>query len=214
MVEAASTHAGYLTPSSGRSQSISSDADSGYATVAGVGVDVVAALAAGMSGVDITPRDERPAALGVPDAGASPSADSSAVFDAALDENTPASRFLLVSAPFASVFLRALASDCAHVHSVRLQVRNVPPAASSAKLRDAFAPTGDIKGIHVRFQASGLVILAYYNVRHAARARRQISGHSFACLDDVRLEAGFITLERLEMVRFPPSCVFAIYPPC
>ncbi|KAI0958378.1 hypothetical protein AcV7_004213 [Taiwanofungus camphoratus] len=172
--EAASTHAGYLTPSSGRSQSISSDADSGYATVAGVGVDVVAALAAGMSGVDITPRDERPAALGVPDAGASPSADSSAVFDAALDENTPASRFLLV--------------------------RNVPPAASSAKLRDAFAPTGDIKGIHVRFQASGLVILAYYNVRHAARARRQISGHSFACLDDVRLEAGFITLERLEMI--------------
>ena len=90
-----------------------------------------------------------------------------------------------------------------------IQVRNVPPSAPSSKLRDVFASTGDVKGIWVRFQEThGIVILAFYDIRHAMRAKRQISSQVLRGLEDIRLEAAFITAENLERVsgRTHMSC--------
>lgn len=83
-----------------------------------------------------------------------------------------------------------------------IQVRNVPPSSPSSKLRDVFATTGDVKGIWVRFQEThGIVILAFYDIRHAIRAKRQISSQALLGLEDIRLEAKFIAAEHLETVR-------------
>ena len=83
-----------------------------------------------------------------------------------------------------------------------MQIRNVPPSAPSSKLRDVFASTGDVKGIWVRFQEThGIVILAFYDVRHAIRAKRQISNQVLRGLEDTHLEAMFISPENLETVR-------------
>ncbi|TFY61773.1 hypothetical protein EVJ58_g4306 [Rhodofomes roseus] len=135
-------HGGYLTPSSARSQSMSSD--SGYATSsASARPDVMCGLETGLGSVDITPRDERQAVLGTPVV----PGDVASVLSPLLDfgetrEETQSSHFLLV--------------------------RNIPLAAPSAKLKDVFASTGDVKGIWVRFQETdGIVILAYYDIRHA-----------------------------------------------
>lgn len=90
-----------------------------------------------------------------------------------------------------------------------IQVRNVPPSAPSSKLRDVFASTGDVKGIWVRFQEThGIVILAFYDIRHAMRAKRQISSQVLRGLEDIHLEAAFITAENLERVsgRTYTSC--------
>ncbi|OBZ67253.1 Meiosis protein mei2 [Grifola frondosa] len=82
-----------------------------------------------------------------------------------------------------------------------LLVHNVPPTASSVTLRAAFASMGDIKGILVRFQAThGVVILAFYDVRHAIRAQRQISEQIFDVLEDARLDARFVAPSALESV--------------
>ncbi|KAH9832301.1 RNA recognition motif 2-domain-containing protein [Rhodofomes roseus] len=166
-------HGGYLTPSSARSQSMSSD--SGYATSsASARPDVMCGLETGLGSVDITPRDERQAVLGTPVV----PGDVASVLSPLLDfgetrEETQSSHFLLV--------------------------RNIPLAAPSAKLKDVFASTGDVKGIWVRFQETdGIVILAYYDIRHAVRARRQISSQAMHGLEGVRLEAIFIAPEELE----------------
>lgn len=54
----------------------------------------------------------------------------------------------------------------------------------------------------MRFQEThGIVILAFYDARHAIRARRQISSQVLRGLEDVCLEAMFITPENLETVR-------------
>ncbi|PCH43533.1 hypothetical protein WOLCODRAFT_122132 [Wolfiporia cocos MD-104 SS10] len=153
--------AGYLTPSSARSQSISSES----------GADAVAALAAGMAAIDIdtTPREERTAGLG----------------DA------------LVSA-FAGIG----SEGASEVESSRfLLVRNVPPQTPSEVLRGVFAPTGDIKCIWVRFQQThGVVVLAYYDVRHAMRARRMLGTAPLPALGDARVGAAFVSAEQLEMM--------------
>ena len=74
---------------------------------------------------------------------------------------------------------------------------------------------GDVKGILTRFQAThGIIILAFYDTRHAARALRQIAGHKFATLDDARLEAAFVSPAGLEKVRchnFPNSTVRPVH---
>lgn len=78
----------------------------------------------------------------------------------------------------------------------------MPASATGQKLKDAFGPTGEIKGIWVRFQDShGVVVLAFFDIRHAIRAQRQITSQTFPGLDDVRLDAGFVSAEQLEMVR-------------
>ncbi|KAI0829622.1 RNA recognition motif 2-domain-containing protein [Trametes gibbosa] len=75
-----------------------------------------------------------------------------------------------------------------------LMVRRVPPTAPSTDLRQAFSGLGDVKGILARFQANhGVVILAFYDTRHAARALRHITAHTFPVLDNVHLEAAFVS---------------------
>lgn len=59
---AAAHNVGYLTPTSARSQSLSSDDGSG-AAAAPDAVQVVSSLATGLATVDITPRDERACVL-------------------------------------------------------------------------------------------------------------------------------------------------------
>lgn len=61
-----------------------------------------------------------------------------------------------------------------------LLVCHIPPTTPIEKLRDAFG-TRDIKGIHVRFQAThGAVFLAYFDVRTATRSRRALHGATIA----------------------------------
>ncbi|KAI0356223.1 hypothetical protein OH77DRAFT_243296 [Trametes cingulata] len=80
-----------------------------------------------------------------------------------------------------------------------IAVHHVPPTAPSNVLLEAFSGLGDVKGILARFQTShGVVILAFYDTRHAARALRQIAGHKFSALDDVRLEAAFVSPTQVE----------------
>ena len=70
------------------------------------------------------------------------------------------------------------------------------------KLRDVFASTGDVKGIWVRFQEThGVIIVAYYDNRHAVRARRQVLSQGLHGFEDIRLEAMLIDPDRLEAVR-------------
>ncbi|CCL99860.1 uncharacterized protein FIBRA_01885 [Fibroporia radiculosa] len=166
---------GYLTPSSARSQSISSDTDSGYATSpAGSVLDPVSALVKNISSVDITPRDED-ANLGSQGLPFDDLNTISGLYPGGDQSDSNASHFLLI--------------------------QNVPVDTPGAKLKAIFAPMGDIKGIWVRFQSSHrIVILAFYNVRHAIRAKRQIAGQVLRGLDDVRLDAGFVNAERLEMI--------------
>ncbi|EPS96290.1 hypothetical protein FOMPIDRAFT_110170 [Fomitopsis schrenkii] len=175
-------HGGYLTPTSIRSQSMSSD--SGYAkSSASSGSDVISSLETGLASVDITPRDERTAVLGTPTPNKEPVSPQPPPFD--LDstrEGETSSRFLLV--------------------------RNVPASASSSKLRDVFAATGDVKGIWVRFQEThGIVVLAFYDARHAIRARRQISSQVLRGLEDACLETMFIAPENLETITGKSSFV-------
>ncbi|KAH9847633.1 RNA recognition motif 2-domain-containing protein [Lenzites betulinus] len=80
-----------------------------------------------------------------------------------------------------------------------LMVRRVPANAPSSALRQAFAGLGDVKGILARFQVTqGLVILAFYDTRHAARALRQIASHSFPMLDNANLDAAFVSPAQVE----------------
>ncbi|KAL6308053.1 RNA recognition motif 2-domain-containing protein [Sparassis latifolia] len=162
--------AGYLTPSSGRTHSISSDGEPSYSPgLSGQSdaADLASALAAGISDLDLTPRDERKLAL-------SPEHALDAVNDLRVTETTP-SRFLMV--------------------------KNVPPSTSFATLRMAFSSMGDIKGIFVRFQVShSVILLAFFDVREATRAKSQISGQTLPGLEDVCLEAGFVTGEQLDIL--------------
>ncbi|KZT65945.1 hypothetical protein DAEQUDRAFT_490578 [Daedalea quercina L-15889] len=175
-------HGGYLTPTSVRSQSMSSD--SGYAkSTVGAGPDAMSALATGLASVDITPRDERKDVLGTPTiAGDVPGAQTPSFDFGETREETQSSHFLLI--------------------------RSVPPSAPATKLRDVFSLTGDVKGIWVRFQEThGIIVVAYYDIRHAVRARRQIVSQALPGLEEVRLEAVFITPERLEMITGKSSFV-------
>ncbi|KAH9929307.1 RNA recognition motif 2-domain-containing protein [Amylocystis lapponica] len=152
---------GYLTPSSMRSHSMSSDAESGYTPP----IDMVSLLAANINGLDLTPRDERQMSM------------DAQFLNSEFDKlnDTTSSRFLLV--------------------------HNIPPSVSSATLRTAFASMGDIKGILVRFQAShGVIILAFFDVRHASRAQKQICGQTLAGLGHTPLETSFITSEQLRVI--------------
>lgn len=89
------------------------------------------------------------------------------------------------------------------------QVRHIPSTAPSSALLDSFSSLGDVKGILARFQAThGVVILAFYDTRHAARALRHIAGHKFSALDNVHLEAEFVSPGRVEKVRVCSSLLF------
>lgn len=89
------TRPGYLTPSSGRSQSISSETSSSYASSH---ADVISTLAAGVSDMDITPRDEKKVVLETQSHVADATANLFLRFgiDDQTTETTP-SRFILVS---------------------------------------------------------------------------------------------------------------------
>lgn len=154
------------------------------------------ALAASLGNMDVTPRDERKMNLDAqclaPDV--SPikmlNLESEKVADAVC------SRFLLVSilSPFPMFPTRIYSS-------LHPKVGNIPSSAQSGMLRTAFAPTGDIKGILVRFQAThGVIILAFFDIRHAARARKQIVGQTFPGLQNTSLETSFISSARLKSV--------------
>ncbi|EED83036.1 predicted protein [Postia placenta Mad-698-R] len=88
---------GYLTPSSGRSHSMSSETDSGYAVSAtSAGPDAVSALAAGLADTDITPRDERKASFCVSSQPAESASSVDIDFSNSASEIEP-SHFLLAS---------------------------------------------------------------------------------------------------------------------
>lgn len=93
-------HGGYLTPTSIRSQSMSSD--SGYAkSSASSGSDVMTSLENGLSSVDITPRDERTVVLGTPTANNKAVSPHPPPFDlTSTREEAQPSRFLLVSTTY------------------------------------------------------------------------------------------------------------------
>ncbi|KAI0769666.1 RNA recognition motif 2-domain-containing protein [Trametes elegans] len=160
-------NAGYLTPTSARSRSLSSDDGSGFAHTLSATPDVTN-LASGLASAEITPRDERTFVL---------DGQSGSTLGTEFEEcssETP-SRLLVV--------------------------RHIPQNASSNALLEAFSGMGDVKGILARFQAGhGVIILAFYDTRHTMRALRQITGHTFAALDDARLDASFVapgTVEKL-----------------
>lgn len=53
-----------------------------------------------------------------------------------------------------------------------------------------------------RLQARhGIVIVAFYDTRHAIRAYRQISSGSFPTLDEARLECAFVSPAQVEKVK-------------
>ncbi|KZT08496.1 uncharacterized protein LAESUDRAFT_757732 [Laetiporus sulphureus 93-53] len=162
------TRGGYLTPSSGRSQSFSSDVDGEYVAVQ-EGADAVSVLISGLTSMDITPREERK----VGSVGEPAFAANAKLGDE--QDDADASRFLLV--------------------------RDVPLNASSADLREAFAPTGDVKGIWVPFlESHGVIILAYYDIRHATRARSLIANQAIPGLEDAHLAAKYVSAEQIERV--------------
>lgn len=81
------------------------------------------------------------------------------------------------------------------------KVRNVPQTASANELRESFSGMGDIKGILARFLAShGIVLLAFYDTRHAARAFRHVSANQVTTLGDARLAAAFVSPAQVEQV--------------
>ncbi|THG98669.1 hypothetical protein EW026_g3569 [Hermanssonia centrifuga] len=72
-------------------------------------------------------------------------------------------------------------SSCNDGPSRFLMVRNVPTSVSSHALKEAFTPTGDIKGILVRFQESdGVIIVAYFDIRQASRAITYVNGKTIS----------------------------------
>ncbi|RPD78293.1 hypothetical protein L226DRAFT_543705 [Lentinus tigrinus ALCF2SS1-7] len=161
----AAHNAGYLTPTSARSQSLSSD-DSAGGTSAPAATSDVSSIASGLASVEITPRDERSFVLDGQDDVAS----DLAIGELSCEKPT---RLLLV--------------------------RNVPRAASGKALLEAFSTMGDVKGVMARFQAShGVIIIAFFDTRHAVRALRQISGVTLPTLDEVRLESAFVSPAQVE----------------
>ncbi|KAI0365617.1 hypothetical protein BV20DRAFT_721398 [Pilatotrama ljubarskyi] len=158
-------NAGYLTPTSARSQSTSSD-DGPHFSAALATTPDASALASGLASAEMTPRDERTFVL---------DGQETPVLDLGIGEASTEAVSRLIA------------------------VHHVPRTAPSNVLLDAFSGLGDVKGILARFQAShGVVILAFYDTRHAARALRQIAGHKFSALDDVRLEAAYISPTHVE----------------
>ncbi|OSD03965.1 hypothetical protein PYCCODRAFT_1364856 [Trametes coccinea BRFM310] len=158
-------NAGYLTPTSARSCSMSSDDHNGFASAPAASSEL-ANMSSGLASADATPRDERTFQLDGP-------ADASQDMDFGETSTEAVTRFLLV--------------------------RNVPPTAPSGALLDAFSTLGDVKGILARFQATrGVIILAFHDTRHARRALRQITGHTFSALEDARLEAAFVSPAQVE----------------
>ena len=78
----------------------------------------------------------------------------------------------------------------------------MPSAAPANVLLEAFSGLGDVKGILARFQAThGVVILAFYDTRHAMRALRHMTGKRFEALDDACLIPAFISFAQAEKVR-------------
>ncbi|EMD37725.1 hypothetical protein CERSUDRAFT_94724 [Gelatoporia subvermispora B] len=159
---------GFLTPSSGRSQSMSSENEWKYMSPGfNGGSDGLSALVTGISSIDLTPRDEKNLANDM-------IATSQLLSDTACQTDVP-SRFVFI--------------------------RNVPITASSATLRTAFEPCGDIKGMLPRFLADhGVVILAFYDLRQAVRARKIICEQTLAGLEGARLDAKFMLPEKLESI--------------
>ncbi|RDX50115.1 hypothetical protein OH76DRAFT_1349761 [Lentinus brumalis] len=158
-------NAGYLTPTSARSQSLSSDDSSAVASAPTTASDV-SFIASGLASVDITPRDERTFALDGQD-------DMSS--DLVIEESSSEKPTRL------------------------LLVRHVPRKASGTTLLETFAGLGDMKGILAKFQAKhGIIIIAFYDTRHAVRALRQISDKSFPTLDEARLESAFVSPAQVE----------------
>ncbi|KAI0661172.1 RNA recognition motif 2-domain-containing protein [Cubamyces menziesii] len=158
-------NAGYLTPTSARSQSLASDDSTSFGAALAATPDR-STLASGLTSTDTTPRDERTFILD----GQADTIPDLEIGEASIETPT---RLLVV--------------------------RHIPSAAPSNALLEAFSSSGDVKGILARFQAThGIIILAFYDTRHAARALRQIAGHKFATLDDARLEAAFVSPAGLE----------------
>ncbi|PIL34167.1 hypothetical protein GSI_03878 [Ganoderma sinense ZZ0214-1] len=165
---AAAHNVGYLTPTSARSQSLSSDDGSG-AIAAPDSVKDISALATGLASVEITPRDETSCVLD--------RQDEQPLFDFDIGETSgdKPTRLILV--------------------------RNVPPTVSANDLRETFSGMGDIKGILARFQVShGIVLLAFYDTRHAARAFRHVSTDQVTTLGDARLAAAFVSPAQVEKI--------------
>ncbi|KAI0675041.1 RNA recognition motif 2-domain-containing protein [Trametes maxima] len=160
-----SGNAGYLTPTSARSQSLSSDEGTGFSSGLSAAPEILA-LASGLASAEITPRDER-------------------TFVLEEDQEDP---LLDLDIGEASV----------ETGSRLLAVRHVPPTATSKALLETFSSMGDVKGILARFQAHGVVILAFFDTRDAARALKKISGNTFATLDNARLEAAFVSPVQVE----------------
>ncbi|KAI8993853.1 RNA recognition motif 2-domain-containing protein [Trametes punicea] len=164
-IGAGNTNSGYLTPTSARSQSMSSDDGSGFASALATAPDM-SILVSGLASAEATPRDER---------------------NFLLDGQSDTMLNLDISEMSTETPTRFLA------------VRNVPPAAPTSALLEAFSTLGDVKGILARFQAShGIIVLAFYDTRHAVRAWRQIAGQNFSVLDDARLEAALISPAQVE----------------
>ncbi|KAI0645439.1 RNA recognition motif 2-domain-containing protein [Trametes meyenii] len=159
-------NAGYLTPTSARSQSLSSDEGTGFSSGLSTAPEI-SALASGLASTEITPRDERTLVL--------KEQDDSVVLELDIgDAPVEAGARLLV-------------------------VRRVPPTAPSSALLETFSSMGDVKGILARFQAThGVIILAFFDTRHAARALKHISGNTFATLNNARLEAAFVAPADIE----------------
>ena len=66
---------------------------------------------------------------------------------------------------------------------------------------EAFAPTGDVKGIWVPFQEShGVIILAYYDIRHATQARSLIANQAIPGLEETRISLRNMSTEQIERV--------------
>ena len=81
-------------------------------------------------------------------------------------------------------------------------MRNVPSAAPANVLLEAFSGLGDVKGILPRYQAThGIVILAFYDTRHAMLALRRMTGKRFETLDDACLTPAFVSPAQVEKVR-------------
>ncbi|KAI1796412.1 RNA recognition motif 2-domain-containing protein [Ganoderma leucocontextum] len=163
---AAAHNVGYLTPTSARSHSLSSDDGSG-AIAAPDSAHDVSTLATGLASVALTPRDEHACVLD--------RQDEQPVFDIDIGETScdKPTRLILV--------------------------RNVSPTAPANVLRETFSGMGDIKGILARFQATqGIVLLAFYDTRHAARAFRHITANQVTTLGDDRLVATFVSPVQVE----------------
>ena len=78
----------------------------------------------------------------------------------------------------------------------------MPATAPANTLLDAFSGLGDVKGILARFQSThGIIILAFYDTRDAARAVRHIAGKRIETLGGACLVPSLIAFSRVEKVR-------------